>query len=301
MRVVLSKESVEMNEKDWDVLQAVYDEKSITRAAEKLFMSQPALTYRLKHLEELFDIQIFVRGRRMIKFTTEGEHLVQYGKKMGIEFRKLKSQLQELKQGISGELRLGVSSNFAGLELPDLLKRFHDLYPNVQFHVHTAWSIDIYERITNEEDHVGIIRGDYDWEDSKILMDEDEVCIVSREQISLEDLPNLPRIRHQSGPDTKKIADQWWQERFTQPPYISMEVGNLETCKKMVLKGLGYGIIPRYSLKEEDVTGIFIHPLTVADGNPILRKLWAYYREEDTKLSVVRAFVDFLKKNYAID
>lgn len=290
-----------MNEKDWEVLQAVYEEKSITRAAEKLFMSQPALTYRLKHLEELFDIQIFVRGRRTIKFTNEGEHLAQYAKKMGIEFRKLKGQLQELKQGIGGELRLGVSSNFAGVELPDLLKRFHDLYPNVQFNVHTAWSIDIYERLVNEEDHVGIIRGDYDWEDAKILMDEDVVCIVSREHISLEDLPNLPRIRHQSGPDTKKIADQWWKDHFTQPPYISMEVGDLETCKKMVLKGLGYGIIPRYSLKEEDVSGIFIYPLTVADGKPITRPLWAYYREEDTQLSVVRAFVDFLKKNYAIN
>jgi len=127
----------------------------------------------------------------------------------------------------------------------------------------------------------------------------DEVCIVSKEPISLQDLPSLPRIRHQSGPDTKKIVEQWWQEHFTHPPYISMEVGNLETCKKMVLKGLGYGILPRYALQEKDLeAGLFIHPLTVADGKPVLRKLWAFYREDDLHLSVVRAFVDFLKQHY---
>jgi len=289
-----------MDEKDWLFLQALHEEKNVTRAAQKLFISQPALTYRIKQMEEQLDIQIFIRGRRNIKFTSEGEHLALYAKRMVIELQKLKDKLQDSKHDVRGELRLGVSSNFADQMLPDLLKKFNDIYPQIKFNVHTAWSVDVFKRLCNEEDHIGIIRGNYDWESSKILMGVNEVCLVSKKHINLIDLPTLPRIRHQSGPDTTKITDQWWNENFSTPPYISMEVDNLETCKKMVMKGLGYGILPNYSLSEiENPDEIFIYPLTV-EGQPVLRKLWAFYREDDTKLSAVKAFVDFLNQHYAI-
>jgi DNA-binding transcriptional LysR family regulator len=285
-----------MDEKDWYVLQAVYNEKNVTRAAQKLYLSQPALTYRLNQLEKQFNIQIFVRGKSEVRFTKEGEHLAQYAKKMVVEMRKLKDQLQDMKQQVSGELRLGVSSNFAQYKLPAILKSFHDHYPNIQFNVHTGWSIHVLHLLVNEEVHIGIIRGDYEWNDSKLMMGEDQLCLISRKRISLEDLPNLPRIRHQTDPDAKRSIEQWWQEHFTQPPYISMEVDKLETCKEMVLKGLGYGILPRYLIQEKDeCNDLFIHLLTRLEGNPILRKLWAFYREDDTKLTAVKAFVDFLK------
>jgi DNA-binding transcriptional LysR family regulator len=291
-----------MDDKDWDVLQAVYEERNVTRAAQKLHISQPALTYRLNQLGMKFNIQIFVRGKREVKFTTEGEYLALYAKKMGNELRKLKDQLQDLKEQVSGVLRLAVSSNFAQHELPDILKNFHELYPNVLFNVHTGWSIQVLERLNNEEDHIGIVRGNYEWNDSKLLMREDQHCIISRNQINLDDLPNLPRIRHQTDPDAKKFIEQWWQDHFTQPPYISMEVDKLETCKEMVLKGLGYSILPRYVFKEKDLSNyLFIYPLTGMDGRAIPRKLWAFYRENDMQLSMVKTFVEFLKKHYTID
>jgi DNA-binding transcriptional LysR family regulator len=290
-----------MNEKDWVILQAVYQEKNISRAAHKLYISQPALTYRLNQLAEQLNIQIFVRGKREIKFTKEGEHLVKYAHKMLTEIMKLKDQLQDLKQQISGELRLGVSSNFAQYKLPAILKSFNDHYPNVQFNVHTGWSMQVLELLDKDEVHIGIIRGDYEWNDSKLLMDSDELCLISKKYIVLEELPNLPRIRHQTDPDAKRAMEQWWQENFNQPPYISMEVDKLETCKEMVLKGLGYGILPRYLLEDKDrYEDLFIQPLLRSDGKPILRKLWAFYREEDTKLSVVKTFVNFLKEHYSV-
>lgn len=291
-----------MDEKDWLFLSTLHEEKNVTRAAKKLFISQPALTYRLKQLEETLNIQIFTKGKKNIKFTSEGEHLIKYAKKMEIELQKLKDQLQDMKKEISGELRIGVSSIFADLELPDLLKKFHDLYPNVKFKVHTSWSAHVFERLQNDEFHIGIVRGNYDWDDTKILMGVHEVCLVSKQKFSLKDLPNLPRISLQSVLETKIIADKWWAENFKQPPYISMEVEGLETCKKMVLKGLGYGILPKYILREEDLSeGLFIYPLTFANGEPILRNLWAFYREEDLNLSVVNTFVDFLNEHYSIN
>ncbi|MBP3041912.1 LysR family transcriptional regulator, partial [Bacillaceae bacterium Marseille-Q3522] len=263
-----------MDEKDWDVLLTVYEEKNVTRAAQKLHITQPGLTYRLHQLEEQFNVQIFVRGKTMINFTKAGELLVRYSKRMKVERQKLQDQLFNIKEDVGGVLRIGASSNFAHYELPNILKSFHDLYPKIQFKIHSGWGIHVLERMTNEKDHVCIIRGDYKWHDRKLYLNEDPMCLVSRNHISLEELPYLPRILISLAADTKKIEEQWWQERFSLPPNICMEVDKVETCKEMVLKGLGYGILPQYLIKEED---LFVQPLTYLDGKPFTRKLCALY------------------------
>ena len=290
-----------MDERDWDILLTVHQEKSVSRAAQKLFVSQPALSYRLQSIEKQLNIKIFVKGKRNISFTEEGELLVEYARKMKIKHQQLIDRLKDIKNTTSGELRLGVSSNFADFELPELLKNFHDLYPDIQLKVSTAWSTNVFKSLRNEEIHIGIVRGNYDWEESRILMKEDKVCIVSKYPISIPDLPKLPSIRHLSGPDTTLIVEKWWNKYFTESPNVSMEVGNLETCKKLVMQGLGYGILPMYCLKESDLKQrLYTYPLTMSDGQPILRKLWTFYREEDTNLSVVKAFVDFIQETYSI-
>lgn len=289
-----------MNEKDWDILLTVYQENSVSRAAQTLFISQPALTYRLKLIEKQLNIKTYVKGKKHISFTKEGKLLVEYAKKMKIEHQKLLDVLKDTKDKISGELRIGVSSNFADFELSELLKEFHDLYPDIQLKVHTAWSTNVYKSFKEEKDHICIVRGNYPWEGPRVLMSEDKVCIVSANPISIDNLPDLPRIQHLSGPDTKLIVEKWWNDRFNDSPNISMEVGNLETCKKLVVKGLGYGILPMYCLEESDLkNNLYIYPLTMPNEEPILRKLWTFYREDDTKLSVVKSFVDFIHQRYS--
>ncbi|WP_338450099.1 LysR family transcriptional regulator [Niallia oryzisoli] len=121
--------------------------KNISRAAQKLHTSQPALTYRLNQLENQFGIKIFVRGRREIKFTPEGRCLAQYAKKMSNELQKLKDQLSEIGGEIHGELRLGVSSNVDEYDLPEILKNFHQLYPNVRLKIHSDNSKTIFRSV----------------------------------------------------------------------------------------------------------------------------------------------------------
>ncbi|MEW9671612.1 substrate-binding domain-containing protein [Ammoniphilus sp. 3BR4] len=118
----------------------------------------------------------------------------------------------------------------------------------------------------------------------------------------LNELPDLPRIKHKMDPTSQKIDDQWWQVRFSRPPLIFMEVDRPETCKEMVMQGLGYCILPRYMIKKEELSeDLFVLPLTQMDGKPFMRNLWALYREEDTNLTMVKAFVDFLKQHYNLN
>jgi DNA-binding transcriptional LysR family regulator len=282
-----------MDEKDWLILQAIYEERNITKAAERLYTSQPSLTYRLQQMEEDVGVKIVWRSKKGIKFTSEGEYLVKYAKNMLLELQKTKDYLLNMNNNVEGIIRLGVSSNFAHYKLPNILKSFLEHYPNVQFNVYTGWSSEIYQLLQNEDVHIGIIRGNYNWDDHKLLINEESICIISNRKIGVEDLPKLPRINYKTDPLLKQLISNWWNQRFTQPPMITMEVDKIQTCKEMVINGLGYGIIPSICLKPYDE----LHTINLTSKNEqvLLRKTWMIYRESELKFSVVDKFVDFLK------
>lgn len=284
-----------MNDKDWSTLLVLNKTKNITKAAEKLHISQPALSHRIQQLENEFSITIMTRGKKGIVLTTEGELIVDYAKSMTGYLRQLKDSLSEINSKVTGELRIGVSSNYALYKLPLILKNFIEVYPDIQIIVKTGWSTDILKAFLDEEIHIGIIRGNYDWDGPKILINEDPMCLISQHFIDFNNLPSLPRIDYKTDPDLKLIIDNWWHDWFLKPPFIAMEVDRLVTCREMVLNGLGYGIVPRYILDNTEEE-LFIHDLKTPDERAISRKLSMFYRSNELSLSVVKVFVEFIKE-----
>ncbi|WP_227937157.1 LysR family transcriptional regulator [Alkalihalobacillus deserti] len=281
-----------MDEKDWLILKMVYEEKNITRAAEKLFISQPALTYRLNHLEEEVGVKILWRNKKGIKFTSEGEYLVKYADEMLYKLQKTKDHLLNMNDNLEGIIRLGVSSNFARYLLPDILKNFLDKYNNVQFTVFTGWSHKILKHLEQDSVHIGIIRGDHQWHENAILLNTESVCVISKTPIDLTQLPTLPRITFNTDPKLQQIIDKWWHQQFSQPPTITMEIDNIETCKKLVAKGLGYAIVP--SLGLSNIPDLEKIELTDYENNPLQRNTWLLYKESEIKYPIVKEFIDFL-------
>lgn len=283
-----------MDVKDWIILQTIYSERNITKAAEKLFISQPALTYRIQQIEAEMGVSIVQRNKKGVKFTAEGEYLVKYSKNMLLELQRTKDYLQNMNNNMEGIIRIGVSSNYAHFKLPGILKEFLDIYPKVQFHVKTGWSSEMYNLLYNENVHIGIIRGNYNWTDHKSLISQENICIISNKKIDLDQLPTLPRINYETDPLLKLTIEKWWHEFFTQPPLITMEVGKIETCIEMVVHGLGYAIIPSICIKPNDK----LHTINLASkkGEEILRNSWLVYRDSELQFPVVNTFVEFFKK-----
>ncbi|TDL51054.1 LysR family transcriptional regulator [Paenibacillus dendritiformis] len=282
-----------MEDKDWIILETLHHEQNITKAAEKLYISQPALTYRIQQLEKEFGIKIVNRGRRGIQFTPQGEHLVKYAKDMRLQLRQTKEFLRNMDNKVTGILRLGVASNIATYILPSILKQFLEQYPDVEVRVMTDWSSNLVHSVYSQHVHIGMLRGDYDWSDEKHLMMEENICIVSKHEIHLQDLPSLPRINYKTEPSLQNTIDLWWKERYSLPPNIAMEVDKMETGKEMVLNGLGYAILPTIVLGgQEDLYKI---NLTSKHGEPWKRKSWMIYRKESLNLTLIKEFVDFMK------
>ncbi|NGQ95902.1 LysR family transcriptional regulator [Brevibacillus sp. SYP-B805] len=283
-----------MENRDWLILRELYRQKNITKAAESLFLSQPALTKRIRQIEKEFGVQIVHRGRRGVHFTPQGEYLVKCAEEMLLRLRQITEHLANMDNRVAGTIRLGVSNYFTRYQLPGLLKRFKTKYPDVEFQVITGWSKDVFKMVYNQDVHVGFVRGNYHWRGRKHLLFEEPICIVSQEKINLEDLPRLPRIDYETDDLLKALIENWWAENYTQPPLIGMEVDKADTCREMVANGLGYAILPRLVLsgKEE----LFTLNLTDHNGDPILRRTWMFYHEESLALKMVNAFVRFIEE-----
>lgn len=288
------KGAVDMEDKDWLILQTLYEEKNITKTAERLYISQPALTYRLQQIEKEFGTKIVTRGKKGVEFTSQGEYLVDYAKSMLTKLRKTKEAIQNMEDKVQGKLRLGVSSNFAHFKLPILLKSFLDRYPDVEINVKTGWSSEVIQFVYKEDVHVGIVRGDQHWPEQKYLLNEEPLYIASKQKIDLDKLPYLPRINYKTDFHLKNTMENWWQKRYTLPPLITMEVDKIETCKELVMNGLGYSIFPSICLKEQDD----LYTIDLCANNEIApRKTWMIYRNGSPDLSVIKAFVDFIKSH----
>ncbi|MCM3411783.1 LysR family transcriptional regulator [Metabacillus litoralis] len=283
-----------MNERDWHILKVLYEKKNITKTAQSLFISQPSLTKRIQQIEKEFDLAIISRGTKGIQFTPQGEYLAKCADEMLMRIRHIKESVQNMNQEVSGTLRLGVSNYTTRHKLPKLLKLFREQFPDVNYKVKTGWSREVFNLVYNGDVHVGIVRGDYHWSESKQLLFEENICIVSKEKIELEDLPSLPRIEYETDTALKAIIDNWWTGNFSVPPFIGMEVDKADTCKEMVLNGLGYGILP--SVLVEDQPNTYQIHLKNEKGETLKRKTWMFYHNESLELKVVKEFVEFVGK-----
>lgn len=287
-----------MEERDWLILVKLFEEKSITKAAEALFISQPALTSRLQYIEDRFKAQIVVRSKKGIHFTPEGEFLVSCAKKMIQKMHFIEGTIQTIRNEVKGTLRIGTSILFFRHYLPDLLKQFMDLYPNVDFKITTNLSGKIVDLVYTGDVDIGFIRGDYEWPEKQDLLFEENMYIVSHQDFSLKDLPSMPRIDYRSNNKTMRDSlNKWWKENFFTAPFIAVEVDKVDSCKELVSKGLGYAFLPEGILYDTDQ----VNKIVMLDkcGKPLVRRTWMLYHEDNLKIALVKTFVEFVNKSFA--
>lgn len=284
-----------MDEKDWIALRILSEEKNISRASERLYISQPALTYRLKNLEEEFGTRLFFKIKGGIEFTSEGLHLAAYAEEMIKNLQKTKDYMLNMQNEVRGTLRLGVSSNFAQYKLPKLLKGFSTEHPHVQFSVNTGWSTEIMSLLDSSSVQLGILRGNYDWYGTKTLLHKERLCLISKKEINMDRLPQLPFIQYKTDSSLKNLINGWWNDRFSEPPFVTMETDRQETCKEMVKNDLGIAILPEICLQPSD--NLYTYGLSYKKGEPVLRNTWLMYNQDSLQLSTVKHFIDFLNNH----
>ncbi|MBL0388085.1 LysR family transcriptional regulator [Tumebacillus sp. ITR2] len=282
-----------MDDRDWLILKTLYEKKNITKTAQTLYTAQPTLTKRIQQMEREFNVTLVQRGTRGVQFTPEGEYLAKCADEMLDRLQQIKEHALNLNQEVMGTLRLGVSNYISKHKLPRLLKLFRERFPHVDFKVSTGWSRDVFQLVYNQDVHVGIVRGDYQWPDAKKLLFQEGICVASQNPIDLQDLPSHPRIEYEMDALMKSIIDNWWSRTFAHPPLIGMEVDKGDTCKEMVIHGLGYGILSSALIEHHPD----LHRIEVTNdrGEPIVRDTWMFYHHTTLETKLVHEFVKFVE------
>jgi len=282
-----------LDERDWLIIHILYEKKNITKTGQALFISQPALTARLRQIEENLGTKLVYRSGKGIHFTPQGEYLAKCSTEMLGRMREIKDHLVNMHEDVQGTLRIAASHYMTKYKLPRLLKLFKTSYPRIEFKVTTTWSKEVLNLVNNHDVHLGFIRGDYPWPAEKQLLFEEPMCIASTDPIEISELPRLPMISYRSEEFAQLLIDNWWRENFALPPLISMEVDRVDTCKDMVLNGHGFAIMPSLIVNDTDA----IHKTVITDKNntPLLRRTWLIYQKDLLDINAVKAFVKFLE------
>lgn len=285
-----------MNNKDWIIFKTIAEEKNITKAAERLYISQPALTYRLKMIEKEMGTSLLTRTSGGVILTPEGEYFLSYADKMLVQSDKVKAHLQSMNENIEGTLRLGASAAFSYYELPKILKDFLALYPKVDLALKTGLSHRIHRLLQKDEVAIAIVRGDYYWNEIKALVNEEPLCIVSTSPLDLAQLPEKKLITYNTDTPLQLMIDKWCRESLKRPFESTMEVDSMDTCRQLVLYGIGWAILPAIGL--QSIENLYIYPIQWPNGENVTRKTWLLARNGTIKSKLLDAFTHFVTHYY---
>ena len=179
---------------------AIAEERQITRAAKKLHIAQPPLSYQLKALEEELGQTLFERNGRVMELTEAGKVLYERTSELFRWMEETTQDVQQVGEGLKGMLSIGsVKSSFS--HLPARIREFRDTYPDVTFHLFEGDSYRIAEYLRNRTIEIGIIRLPLDLHEfhSRPLPTDKFVCVLPKnayplETVRIQDLSALPII-----------------------------------------------------------------------------------------------------------
>lgn len=285
-----------MKDSDWKIIRTLYECKNITQAANNLFLTQPTLSKRLKSIELELGFKLVERNTKGVVFTRQGEFLAQQSVKILEQIERTLDQVSSMKSGEVGILRIGATNTFVRFKLPDIIKNYHALYPNIQFQVETDFSSATIKKVKGNELHVGFIQGECPFDGESYLIAQNHVFAAYNRLISPEELPNLPQVNYRHDIYTNKLLTDWWKDCYSKPPNILMEVNHGDACKAMVKDGLGYGIflIDEYLEVSDKLVKTKLY---WKNGEPLLRGTWMIYEKKWLDNPLVNNFLKFIKSS----
>ena len=252
-----------MDLSELQVFLMVAKEGSFSRAAERLYRTQPAVSLTIRKLEESLEQPLFVRGARPVRLTDAGILLQEYAERLLNLRDEVKKGLLELEGLKRGELSLGVNESSIHALLP-ALSAFREAHPGVQVRVHRMFSRDIPHEVINYRLDLGAVSfvpRDNQLQATEILKDELTLVVppkhplAKRKEVDVEELGKEAFIAHiVDSPFRRKVIDLFARHRTLLS--MPMEMPTIESIKRFVQMGMGVAIVPRMCVTWEVEHGL---------------------------------------------
>lgn len=293
-----------MADRRLQIFHAVATHLNFTRAAEALFMSQPAVTLQIKQLEDEYRTRLLERSPQGVELTPAGQIVFEYATQILALGREMDGRLAELTEEISGELRIGAATTLADEVLPPLLAEFNALFPKVRVVLVAANSEAVQRQVGERSlalgliDATGVADGLIGVEcggDELVLICDTEHPLARQRSATAKALADYEYIARETGSGTREASDVWFAAQGVDPLALKLQMvlGSTEALRSVVAGGLGYAIISRLAA-ERDTRA---HGLRIVGLKPELRRTFRLvYPEARYRPRVVAAFIDFIQR-----
>ncbi len=278
---------------------------SFTKAAETLHMTQPAVTFQIRQLEEYFNTRLFDRTHNRISLTAAGERVYEYAERIINLYDEMNSRVRELTGDVSGVLLIGASTTIAEYVLPSLLGEFQARHKNVKIRLSVSNSLGIVHMVENNTVDIGIVEApvtnkslavEVCWHDKLVLICPPHHPLAKRSSIAANELVELPFIAREEGSGTRDVISDYlahnnlqWQDLN-----LSMEFGSPESVKSAVEAGLGVSLVSRATVTKELKLGTLVAlPL-----EPSLERPFSFvHQRQKFRLRAVEEFMGFAREH----
>ena len=288
------------------VFQSVARNLSFTKASNELCITQPAVTKHIKELESEFSIKLFDRVGNKIVLTHAGTILLSYAEQIVALHNEAKFELSRLTGNVEGNLRIGASTTIAQYVIPPVLAKFHEQSSNIKLSLVTGNTEYIERRLLKNEIDIGIVEGkptNQDIRYSPFLNDELLIFTSAKnnsisEVVSLQELVTLPLVLRERGSGTFEIIEKRLQQCDVSSKQMNvlMFLGSTEAIKSFVKTGTGVGIVSRFAIASELVSGVF--KVISCDDVQFLRQFYFISPQGPEPTGLSKLFHDFLMKHY---
>lgn len=290
-----------------EIFAVVAEHESFSAAAERLHLSQPAISRHISELEDALGIRLFKRMRRGVVLTTGGEVLRDYTTKILWMVREAEGALTDVTRLMVGQVRICSTPGVSVYLLPTWTRGFTTRHPNLTLSMQTDTTSGVIDCLLTGQADLGVVEGELDdlaleRVQSHILQTIDLALVVGAdhhwshaEQISKNDLNNEPFVTRQMESQTRSWIDHTLNKHAIHPRIVA-EFDNPEAIKEAVMSGLGVTILPTYAVTREEKAGL-LRTIPILDL-PLEREIKLLWDSARPFSPVTRAFLTFLCDTY---
>ena len=277
---------------------------SFTKAAESLHMTQPAVTFQVRQLEEYFNTRLFDRTHNRISLTEAGEVVYKYADRIFAMYSEMENAVRDLTGEVSGVLMIGASTTIAEYMLPSLLGDFKAQYPEVSIRLQVANSDAIVSMVENNNIDLGVVEAPV--HNKNLVM---EICrmdrlvlvvppghpLADKGKVPVTVLLDYPYICREEGSGTREVMLEHLLGSGANPADLNivMELGSPESVKGAVEAGMGISILSRSTVNKELKLG----SLVAIDLDPFIERPFSFvHQKQKFRLRAIEKLLDFARE-----
>ncbi len=282
---------------------------SFTKAAESLHMTQPAVTFQVRQLEEHFNTRLFDRTHNRISLTEAGKRVYVYADQIFELYAEMECMVREMTGDIGGSVTLGASTTIAEYMLPSLLGDFRVKYPDVLIHLKVSNTEGVVSMVENNVIDLGVVEAPVGNKnlvvencrnDNLVAIVPNKHPISGRSSVTLKELLSYPFICREEGSGTREVIEDYIcnAEGCKDSLKVAMELGSPEAVKGAVEAGMGVSIVSEASVAKERRLGT----LAIIGLNPPMKRPFSFvHQKQKFRVLVMDELLQFARGYCKID